>query len=142
MPTRTIAALTELANELTERVDVLEKDNQQLRKAASEQTTQAPAAASAPQVPEAVIEDTVNAMHKAGAIAASQVEASKQIMSSDPTAAYRVIQRLLDVQRQVKTAGACDRDSVSGGRLADCSGADDDPQAACLDRMMSILRIF
>lgn len=147
MPHRTITALTSLAEELTARVDHLEHDNEELRKIATEQADLLSIASKRAQdvrksVSADVVNSTVNALHKAGALASSQLDASRKILSEDPAAAHRIIHHLLDVQGQMKAASANDTDDITGGRLAGCAGASDDPQAACLDRMMSILRIF
>lgn len=147
MPHRTITALTNLANELTARVDALEHENVELRKIANDQASLLSIAGKRAQdkhnsAPEDVVRSTVNALYKAGALASSQLDASCKILSEDPAAAHRIIHHLLDVQGQMKVASANDTDDIAGGRLAGCSGISNDPQAACLDRMMSILRIF
>lgn len=149
MGSETNTALTKLAEELTNRVDALEKENKALRgklsKAASllEQQLQRKTAAETTRgavVSDKVADDTIRALYKAGALEASQLEESRRVLLADAEAPHRILCRLLDGQTQMKTAST-DVDNVSGGRLAN-NDIKPDAQGDCLDRMMSTLRML
>ena len=137
----TIEALTKLANELTDRVDALEKENDALRGTAAQlakQASEAPApAAEAPKVSDGMVDDTLSALLKVGALNADQLKESRQLLTTDPEAPFRLLRGLLDAQLQAKTASD---ESVSGGFLAG-SASKRDASEDCLDRMIKILDV-
>lgn len=138
-------ALTKLASELTDRVEELEKQNEQLcaeNKTLKEaQVKQAAAAV----VSEEVAAKTCELLVKAGSIQPDQVEATKQAFLHDPEAAHRTIEGFVDALAQAKTAaGSTEQevDDVSGGRLATpLSGQNKTAEENCLDRMAQILNM-
>lgn len=137
----TIEALTKLANELTDRVDALEKENDALRGTAAQLAKQASEAqapaAEAPKVSDGMVDDTLSALLKVGALNADQLKESRQLLITDPEAPFRLLRGLLDAQLQAKTASD---ESVSGGFLAGAASKRDASED-CLDRMIKILDV-
>ena len=132
----TVNALTKLAEELTARVDELEKENATLKATTADMRKQA-SAEKPPVVSAEVADSTLSLLVKTGALNEDQIGDSRKILMSDPEAAHRVLQRILDAQLQTKTASE-DQSELYGGRLAGGSGIQS-PEDACLDRMMRIL---
>lgn len=137
----TIEALTKLANELTDRVDALERENAELRSRNADMAKQAaetPAHAEpSPKVSDGLVDDALSALLKVGALNADQLKESRQILTTDPEAPFRLLTGLLDAQIQAKTASD---DTLAGGTLAGNAlkrGAGED----CLDRMIQILKV-
>ena len=137
----TIEALTKLANELTDRVDALEKENEALRGTAAELAKKAaeePVPATEPaKVSDGMVDDTLSALLKVGALNADQLKESRQLLTTDPEAPFRLLRGLLDAQLQAKTASD---ESVSGGFLAGAASKRDASED-CLDRMIKILDV-
>jgi len=137
----TVTALTKLAEDLTSRVDELEKENASLR---AELSTNQKKQASVQQeavvtgVPAEVVEATLNSMLKAGALTEDQLEESRKCLMNDATAPHRVLQHFLDAQIQAKTAST-DSDNLAGGKLSGAIEPKQSAQDACLDRMSRIL---
>lgn len=134
-------ALTKLAEDLTNRVDELEKENATLKAAleTSKQEALAKKASEEPkvaQVSEATVDKTVAGLVKAGALEPDQAGESRKVFLTDPEAAHRVIQQMLDSQLQQKTASA--DDDLYGGRLVGNSPTQS-AETACIDRMMLLL---
>lgn len=141
-----IDKLTKLATELTDRVDVLEKENSALRTQLECQTKQASEkAAVAPAVSEAVVDATLDALVKAGSLNEDQRAESRGILLHDMEAPHKLLQHFLDAQIQTKTASVEDDENVSGGRIVSNSknriNSKEQAEADCLDRMVRILKM-
>lgn len=144
----TTDALVQLVEELTARVDQLERENESLR---SELDSAAQALAEAPDasacedkaevVPEEVADKTVEALHKAGALSDDQLAEGRNILLTDAQAPHRLLCGLLNGGFQVKTASAESVGDVYGGRLANPSAPKTDAQSDCLDRMAALLHM-
>lgn len=137
-----IEAFAKLAQELTDRVDSLEKENAELKKtaaAAAEQVKQASEQKKdAEVVSRAVVDATLDALVKCGGLNLNEVDKSREIMLRDAEAPHRILQKFLDAERQEKTAS--DTDNVTGGTLmGSTSNKKDTARDACLDRMASLL---
>ena len=131
-----IGSLTKLAEDLTDRVDELEKENAGLRVLSRQALEQVKEASAAPAASSEAIEETLDALCKAGALEESQRDDSRRILSEDPDAVHRILRRVLDAQGQAKEASAEEAPDLSGGRLvsAPAKGKEE-----CMDRMMAIL---
>ena len=138
----TIDALTKLAQDLTDRVDELSKENDSLKKELDSQKELAKKASApvAPKVSEQVVDATLDALVKAGALQEDQRGESRKVMLEDMEAPHRILQRFLDAQGQAKVAAASDTENVSGGTLANATKTEED-NSAVLDRMMQILNM-
>ena len=138
----TIDALTKLAQDLTDRVDELSKENESLKKELDSQKELAKKASApvAPKVSEQVVDATLDALVKAGALQEDQRGESRKVMLEDMEAPHRILQRFLDAQGQAKVAAASDTENVSGGTLANATKTEED-NSAVLDRMMQILNM-
>lgn len=134
-----VEKLTKLAEELTDRVDALEKENAQLKAQAKQASV--PVAAPAPVVSEKVASETCERLVKAGGITQEQVAQTKEAFLKDPEAVHRTLQVVLDGQTQVKQANASETIDLSGGRLVDGDALRKDAQADCLERMSQILEM-
>lgn len=142
----TIEALTKLAEDLTNRVDELSSENDSLKKALDEQKDLNKKAAEQTVVQhasESIVDETLDKLIKIGALTEEQRAESRKTLLTDADAPYRVLQRFIDAQNQVKSAAdASDKDNISGGQLV---GSDKDTQQPSdnevLDRMMQILHI-
>lgn len=132
-----VEKLTKLAEELTDRVDALEKENAQLKAQAKQASV--PQVTTAPVVSEQVAADTCDRLLKAGGITQEQVAQTKEAFLKDPEAVHRTLQVILDGQTQMKQANASETVDLSGGRLVDGEALRKDAQADCLDRMSQIL---
>lgn len=141
----TIERLTKLAQDLTDRVDELANENARLSKALEEKSAELTKKAAeqkpSPMVSEQVVDATLDALVKAGALSEDQREESRGIMLADMEAPHRILQRFLDAQGQAKTASKQDIDNVSGGKLADDTRQTKESDSAVLDRMMAILHM-
>lgn len=133
-------ALVKLATELTDRVAELEKENTQLKQQAA-QVKEASAQIPAPQVTAELVDKTCDALLKAGALTEEQLEQTKQAYLTDPDAAHRTIQGLLDALTHTKTASESSAANVTGGSLVSVKGATAAYEEDCLDKMARILRM-
>jgi len=140
----TIQSLTKLAQELTDRVDELQQANDSLKqqiadkeatvKQASEQTVVRHAS-------EELVDKTLDSLIKLGALNEDQRAESRVHLLEDPDAPYRILQKFIDVQSQVKQA-AQDTDNVSGGQLVNqTASTKQDSDSEVYDRMMQILHM-
>lgn len=144
----TTDALVQLVEELTARVDQLERENTALR---SELDTAAQALAEIPEagaceeravvVPEEVADKTAEALHKAGALRDDQLAEGRNILLTDAQAPHRLLCGLLNGCVQVKTASTEHTGDVYGGRLASPSATKTDAQTDCLERMAALLHM-
>ena len=132
-----VEALTKLAEELTDQVDKLQKENAELKKMASakpEEPAQKPEASSAVSAP--VAEATLEALRKVGMLTEDQLEDSRKILLTDAEAPHRILQKILDAQSQTKVAS---EENISGGVLINSEEPKRDPMDDCFDRMEKIL---
>ena len=135
-------AMEKLANELIERLGVVEAENATLRKtnddlrAMVEQQAKT-ASEQIKQVDDGLLETTCQNLVKCGALNPDQVDQAKAIFKTDMNASLKVIQSLLDERAQVKTAST--QESLRGGRLVKNPKTESTPEEACLERMYSIL---
>lgn len=141
----TIENLTKLAQELTDRVDELSAENARLSTALKEKeqelTKKAAEQTPSPVVSEQIVDATLSALVKIGALNEDQREESKRVFMTDMEAPHRLLQRFIDAQSQTKAAAAQDTENVSGGKLADDTRQSEESDGAVLDRMMSILHM-
>lgn len=108
--------MTKLAEELCDKLETAEAENKSLREQLAQvKTASAAPAEVAPAVPEDVVQQTCDALVKAGSITADQVDACKEAFLKDPCAAHRVIATILNAPAQEKTAHV--EEDVSGGTL-------------------------
>ena len=134
-----VEALTKLTEELTNRVDELEKENAELKKTASEKPAEPVKTEASSVVSASVVEATLDALHKVGMLQDDQMDESRRILSSDAEAPHRILQKILDAQSQTKVAS---EENISGGTLV--GGPDQlkrDPMDDCFDRMERILKM-
>lgn len=138
-------AMEKLANELIERLGVVETENKTLRKTNEDLRTlvaqQAQSVKTASeqikQVDDGLLDTTCQNLVKCGALRQDQVDQAKVFFKTDMNASLRVIQSLLDERAQVKTAST--QESLRGGRLVKNPQNESTPEEACLERMYSIL---
>lgn len=135
-----IESLTKLAEDLTARVDSLEKENQKLRSLAKEASAAKTETVEVPKAGESVIQNTCDRLVEVGAITEAQVPQAKMAYMNDPEAAFRTIQAILDAQIQAKSASALEDVDLSGGRLI--HGAQDTGNSAYADSMERMERIL
>ena len=147
MPDTNTDALVKLAEDLTSRVDDLEKENAtlkaQLEEATSQQKTAAEAAAEPVNVvPEQVADATVDILHKVGMLTDDQLDESRKVLLSDASAPHRILQKILDAQLQTKTA-ALDEGNIEGGKLSSQPAtAVVDAMDECFNRMARTLNML
>lgn len=144
-----VESLTKLASELTDRVERFEKttaeltaENASLKAQLAEAQAGQAKQAAVKTVDETVVNASVDALIKVGALTEDQRQASHDCMMKDPDAVHRVLIRVLDAHSQTKTAKAADTDDLRGGRLAtapDRASSMTDQQGACYERMCKIL---
>ncbi len=133
-------ALVKRATELTDRVAELEKENTQLKQQTA-QVKEAAVPAPAPQVNAELVDKTCNALLKAGALTEEQLEQTKQAYLTDPDAAHRTIQGLLDALATKKTASEDKTANVTGGSLVSGKVSAPAYEDDCLESMRRILRM-
>ena len=139
-------ALTKLASEMAERLAALENENSALQQrlvlvshALNEKQCKTASEGSVPD--KAVVEDTVRALYKTGALDSSQLERSREVMLHDVNAPHRVLQALLNEKLSKE---ASDNDAnLAGGRLVTQQQQQrrGDAQADCMQRMINLLNI-
>lgn len=139
-------AMEKLANELIERLGVVEAENATLRKdndALRSQVAQQAKTASeaiAKQVDDDLLDTTCQNLVKCGALNSDQVAQAKEIFKSDPNAPFKVIQSFIDEKNLVKSAAA--DESLRGGRIVGGTDVKRSPEDECLDRMRKTLELY
>lgn len=133
-----VEALAKLTQELTDRVDELEKENAELKKTAAEKPVEPAKPEVASVVSASTVEETLNALHKVGMLTDDQMDESRKILLSDAEAPHRILQKILDAQSQTKVAS---EENISGGTLIGSSQEKRDPMEDCFDRMERILNM-
>lgn len=118
-----IEALTKLAEDLTNRVASLETENNGLRAALLEQSSNVKQASATPSVSVSVALSTCEKLVGIGAITETQVEQVKQAFLTDPSAVHRALCGIIDAQTQAKSASteACSA-GLDGGTLVSGTG--------------------
>lgn len=138
----TVTSLTNLANELIERVKELEGANAMLKQAACEQQALREADVH-PSICADQIDNTVRALVKIGALREEEKRAMKLCLIQQPDAIYKVVQHLACAPRQVKQASFDNAvDPISGGRVVGVEEDQASAQDACLDRMSHLLNLY
>ena len=139
-------AMEKLANELIERLGVVEaenatlrKDNDALRTMVTQQAKTA-SEATIKQVDDGLLDTTCENLVKSGALQKEQVAQAKEIFKSDPNAPFKVIQSFIDEKNLVKSAAAAE--SLRGGRIVGSSQVKRSPEDECYDRMCKILNHY
>lgn len=138
-------AMEKLANELIERLGVVEAENKTLRKTNEDlramvlSQTKTASEATIKQVDDGLLDTTCQHLVKSGALKEDQVEQAKVYFKTDMNASLRVIQSLLDVHDQVKTAA--EQESLRGGRIVGGPNFKRSPEDECIDRMRKILHL-
>lgn len=136
-------AMEKLANELIERLGVVEAENATLRKTNEDLramvTQQAKTASEATikQVDDGLLDTTCENLVKCGALTSDQVAQAKEILKSDPNAPFKVIQGFIDEKTLVKSAAA--QESLRGGRIVGSPQIKRSPEDECYERMCKIL---
>ena len=136
-------SLIKLATELTERVAYLENVNSTLyQNLCNAQSVIAKSAKYSNSASTGTVEATVQALHKAGAVEADQVEASRQKMLSDANAVHRVLQRVLSLEAGQQKSASLQKAqaTLAGGRIVS-NDTKTDAQADCMQRMINLLNI-
>lgn len=141
-------AMVKLANELIGRLESLEAENAQLKKANSELRTLSESLSvktaslnePAKQVSEDLLDNTCKELVKCGALNEDQVAESKAILKAEPDAPFKVILSLLDDRAQIKSAS--EQASLRGGRLVRVQTQKDADAQACLERMRQTLGLY
>lgn len=131
--------LAKLAEDLTNRVEFLEKENAELRKSVQEKTASQQVIKVGPVVSDEVAQATCDALVKAGALTEDQVAETKRAFIEDAEAAHRTICGILDAQAQTKSASDTSDVNLNGGTLVAGSVLSKTAEEDCLDRMQSIL---
>ena len=136
----TVTSLTKIANELTEWVEALELENEKLKSSLEEQHKTASVAAPAvPIVSDATALETCQALVKAGALTAEQVDLAKEGFLNDPAAAHRTIAGILEAfQKQASVLSEQEVD-LSGGQTVDGMQIRKTAQDDCFEVMRKIL---
>lgn len=138
-------AMEKLANELIERLGVVEAENADLRKtneelrAQVEQQSKTASEATIKQVDADLLDTTCENLVKCGALNKDQVAQAKEILKSDPNAPFKVIQGFIDDKNLVKSAAA--DESLRGGRIVGSSQVKRTPEDECYERMCKILHL-
>ena len=138
-------AMEKLANELIERLGVVEAENADLRKtneelrAQVEQQSKTASEATIKQVDADLLDTTCENLVKCGALNKDQVAQAKEILKSDPNAPFKVIQGFIDDKNLVKSAAADER--LRGGRIVGSPQVKRSPEDECLERMCKILHL-
>ena len=125
--------MTKLANDLCDQLEKAEAENKSLKEqlAQSKTASEVPAA---PVVSAEVVQETCDALVKAGRLDADQVELCKEAFMKDPDAAHRTIVQLLNAPAQEKTASS--EADLSGGTLVGtASNSESDPYAAVFETL-------
>ena len=118
--------MTKLANELCDQLEKAEAENKSLREQLEQNKTASAAPVETPLVPEDVVQQTCDALVKAGSITAEQVPECKEAFTKDPCAAHRVLVKVLTAPAQEKTAHV--NEDVSGGTLVNAVVTETAPQ--------------
>lgn len=126
--------MTKLANELCDQLEKAEAENKSLK----EQLAQTKTASEVPAAPVAsaeVVQETCDALLKAGSISADQVEDCKKAFTEDPEAALRTLTQILNAPAQVKSASS--EIDLSGGTIVSGTVGNDSQ-----DKMASVYKIL
>jgi len=138
-------AMEKLANELIERLGVVEAENAALHKdndalrAMVQQQAKTASEATIKQVDDGLLDTTCENLVKCGALTKDQVAQAKEILKSDPNAPFKVIQGFIDEKTLVKSAAA--DESLRGGRIVGSSQVKRTPEDECYERMCKILHL-
>ena len=132
--------MVKLAEELVDRLAVVEKENAALK----EQCKLASAAAApkpAPCVSDSVAQKSCDELVKAGAITQEQVAQTKQAFLTDPEAAHKALCGLLQQLPQIKSAAVEQSNRLYGGTLVNAPASKADVWDELADRMARTLNM-
>lgn len=139
-----VESLEKLASDLTDRVDELERENTALKARLDEAEKQAKTASVVadpkPVVSAEVVNKTLEALVKCGALSIEQLDESRNVLMNDAEAPHRLLCKIIDAQAQAKTAASVDHmDNVEGGTVVGDNAPARDRRDDCYERMAAIL---
>ena len=119
--------MTKLANELCDKLETAEVENKSLKEQLAQvKTASAAPVEKAPVVSAEAVQNTCDALVKAGHLTAEQVKTASEAFFKDPDAPHRLLVEILNAPAQEKKAS--ESEDVSGGTLAGApKKTDEDP---------------
>ena len=129
----TLDKMTKLANDLCDQLEKVEAENKSLKEQLAQ--TKTASVAPAPVASAEVVQETCDALLKAGSISEDQVEDCKKAFTEDPEAALRTLTQVLNAPAQVKSASS--EVDLSGGTIVRGSISTDSQ-----DKMASVYKIL